>query len=215
MYSASPLQRGRKWETLHLHHVVFRSCGGSDSEDNLVPLCPTCHEMLHRDARDGAPLFSDEELKGMWALWLDLGKAVPTSHVLNFDSSLAPIQSWNSKPLDPGQRLKVLVQVDTYGLTFRWDVSGAVSYAAFKQNVVNRIVPGLATKDPHFPFASKEPDAFQLSSDAIVAWESGAGRSVAEVLENFDTPLTLTAPAFVRMRIAHFDWKQDAEDRRL
>lgn len=85
----------------------------------------------------------------------------------DFNSSLAPIRGWASKPLDPRKRLRIVVQLDTYGLTLRWYVSGAISYSAFKRDVVHQIVPRLATKDAYFPFASREPDAYQLSSDAL------------------------------------------------
>lgn len=39
---------------LHVHHIVFRSNGGADSPDNLVVLCKSCHDKLHRqkDAQD-------------------------------------------------------------------------------------------------------------------------------------------------------------------
>lgn len=30
-----------------LHHVVFRSQGGSDTRENLRWLCPSCHDMAH------------------------------------------------------------------------------------------------------------------------------------------------------------------------
>ncbi len=32
---------------LHVHHVVFRSNGGTDSPENLIVLCSDCHEKLH------------------------------------------------------------------------------------------------------------------------------------------------------------------------
>jgi hypothetical protein len=37
----------KKYEKLHVHHIAFRSSGGSDSPDNLVTLCETCHSDLH------------------------------------------------------------------------------------------------------------------------------------------------------------------------
>lgn len=33
---------------LHVHHLVFRSQGGSDSPANLLTLCIDCHDSLHR-----------------------------------------------------------------------------------------------------------------------------------------------------------------------
>jgi RRXRR protein/HNH endonuclease len=32
---------------LHVHHIIFRSSGGSDEESNLIVLCETCHKKLH------------------------------------------------------------------------------------------------------------------------------------------------------------------------
>lgn len=33
--------------TLHVHHIVYRSNGGSDKMDNLITLCENCHRKLH------------------------------------------------------------------------------------------------------------------------------------------------------------------------
>ena len=33
--------------TLHVHHIVYRSRGGSDKAENLVTLCEYCHKRLH------------------------------------------------------------------------------------------------------------------------------------------------------------------------
>lgn len=33
---------------LEVHHIVFRRNGGSDNEKNLITLCKTCHDALHR-----------------------------------------------------------------------------------------------------------------------------------------------------------------------
>lgn len=35
--------------TLHIHHIVYRSKGGSNDTDNLITLCENCHKKLHRD----------------------------------------------------------------------------------------------------------------------------------------------------------------------
>jgi 5-methylcytosine-specific restriction endonuclease McrA len=35
------------WERGHMHHVVHRSLGGSDSEENCVWSCPSCHNAEH------------------------------------------------------------------------------------------------------------------------------------------------------------------------
>lgn len=33
--------------TLHVHHIVYRSNGGSDKMENLITLCENCHTKLH------------------------------------------------------------------------------------------------------------------------------------------------------------------------
>jgi 5-methylcytosine-specific restriction endonuclease McrA len=33
---------------LEIHHMEFRSHGGDDSEPNLITLCASCHEQVHR-----------------------------------------------------------------------------------------------------------------------------------------------------------------------
>lgn len=38
-----------KDEKLEVHHIVFRSRGGSDDEDNLITLCKKCHDKLHHN----------------------------------------------------------------------------------------------------------------------------------------------------------------------
>jgi hypothetical protein len=37
---------GRLHSLIQLHHVVSRQDCGDDVADNIVPLCPTCHELL-------------------------------------------------------------------------------------------------------------------------------------------------------------------------
>lgn len=34
---------------LEVHHIIFRSQGGSDEADNLITLCHTCHKALHAE----------------------------------------------------------------------------------------------------------------------------------------------------------------------
>lgn len=34
--------------TLHVHHIIYRSQGGSDDINNLITLCERCHKSLHK-----------------------------------------------------------------------------------------------------------------------------------------------------------------------
>ena len=53
--------KGRhKDSRLEVHHIVYRSQGGSDDESNLITLCHTCHTLLH----DGLLKESEAKLQG-------------------------------------------------------------------------------------------------------------------------------------------------------
>jgi 5-methylcytosine-specific restriction endonuclease McrA len=36
-----------RMQNLEVHHLQFRSHAGSDSEENLITLCATCHAAIH------------------------------------------------------------------------------------------------------------------------------------------------------------------------
>lgn len=38
---------GKKHTKLEVHHIVYRSQGGTDGEDNLITLCEDCHKAIH------------------------------------------------------------------------------------------------------------------------------------------------------------------------
>jgi 5-methylcytosine-specific restriction endonuclease McrA len=38
---------------LHVHHIVFRSQQGEDDANNLITLCSSCHDGVHKDVKDG------------------------------------------------------------------------------------------------------------------------------------------------------------------
>ncbi|HHV79075.1 MAG TPA: HNH endonuclease [Firmicutes bacterium] len=33
---------------VHVHHIRSRGAGGDDVPENLIALCPRCHELVHR-----------------------------------------------------------------------------------------------------------------------------------------------------------------------
>ena len=39
--------------SLHVHHIVFRSQQGPDEAWNLITLCNACHDGVHKDVKDG------------------------------------------------------------------------------------------------------------------------------------------------------------------
>lgn len=46
-YTCQYCKGKHKDSKLEVHHIVFRSQGGSDEESNLITLCHTCHKNLH------------------------------------------------------------------------------------------------------------------------------------------------------------------------
>ena len=46
-YTCQCCKGKHKDSKLEVHHIVFRSNGGSDEESNLITLCHTCHKDLH------------------------------------------------------------------------------------------------------------------------------------------------------------------------
>ena len=49
-YICQQCQGKSKESRLEVHHLLFRSEGGSDEEANLLTLCKTCHDALHKGA---------------------------------------------------------------------------------------------------------------------------------------------------------------------
>lgn len=60
------------------HHIIFRSHGGDDVEENIAPLCHACHEILHTDTGDDAAMVRRQIGRSM--LRSDLGEI---AHVLD------------------------------------------------------------------------------------------------------------------------------------
>lgn len=38
---------GITWESMIMHHVIFRSHGGPDTEENCVGICKSCDDSIH------------------------------------------------------------------------------------------------------------------------------------------------------------------------
>ena len=47
-YTCQYCKGKRKDSKLEAHHIMFQSQGGSDSQENLITLCHTCHSLLHK-----------------------------------------------------------------------------------------------------------------------------------------------------------------------
>jgi 5-methylcytosine-specific restriction endonuclease McrA len=46
-YTCQKCKTNKSGQSFHVHHIVFKSNGGTDSPDNLVTLCGPCHNKIH------------------------------------------------------------------------------------------------------------------------------------------------------------------------
>ena len=61
-----PASNGRIYGRVQFHHVIPRDWHGDDVADNIVPLCPSCHALIHdrasqQAARDLLAALTDAE----------------------------------------------------------------------------------------------------------------------------------------------------------
>lgn len=61
---------------LHTHHIDYVQNGGSDTEDNLIALCPNCHAMVHKNV-------IPEEAVRTWKTMLVAANSAWTKETLN------------------------------------------------------------------------------------------------------------------------------------
>ncbi|WP_409049021.1 RNA-guided endonuclease IscB (plasmid) [Proteus mirabilis] len=47
-YKCQSGRKGKHSQKLHVHHIVFRTNGGTNAPANLITLCEDCHNALHR-----------------------------------------------------------------------------------------------------------------------------------------------------------------------
>lgn len=47
-YTCQSKQKTKHGHKLHVHHIKYRSQGGTDTPTNLITLCETCHDNLHK-----------------------------------------------------------------------------------------------------------------------------------------------------------------------
>ena len=55
----------KKGKILHTHHILYRSCGGSDRADNLITVCTECHTS------------ANHQVGGILWQWMQKNKRVP------------------------------------------------------------------------------------------------------------------------------------------
>ena len=66
---------------LHVHHIQFKSNGGSDSPSNLITLCETCHQNLH----DGVFEFKSKKSRTKHATEMGVIKSQLSKRAIKFN----------------------------------------------------------------------------------------------------------------------------------
>ena len=95
-------------QDLHAHHIVFRSQGGGDGEDNLIVLCARCHQLVH-DERIRVSRNGDE----VTFIEVETGEIVKSMTLLPYDATedsplaaeATAVEAW-SDPANMSERLK-------------------------------------------------------------------------------------------------------------
>lgn len=68
-------------QRLHLHHILPRRYGGRNTKNNLITLCPSCHQQIEYVARRFFKSYESEEAKRR-TRWYTV-KRVDTHHPLS------------------------------------------------------------------------------------------------------------------------------------
>ncbi|WP_437768996.1 HNH endonuclease [Sorangium sp. So ce764] len=172
--------QARKWRPLDIHHVRFRSHGGTDDEKNLVPVCPICHRIIHTTRSIGGVVINRSVLRREWDLWCSFDSDVPSSVRLGRGRVVAT----------------VVVPLYVYGLQVAFSVDAKVSYGKARNAILKRTVGVFASKDPHFPFPRGPVTSqhWETSADGLAAQGEWASLSAAEVFAVHQGPLQLQAP---------------------
>lgn len=180
-----------KHEPLHAHHVVFPSVGGSGHPDNLVPLCPTCHSMLHGARRTGVDFLPDNQLKECWYFWKGLRVVVPAYQNLSDGPSAI--------------RVRMLLQI--YALEVEFGVPATMPYGQARADLLQRTLGVLKDADRHFPFARGivHPTQWHLSSDVNAIAGQWLSQPAIEVFSQSSQLLRAEAPVLFALSESS-DW---------
>lgn len=81
----------------HVHHVIPQSEGGSDSAENLIPVCFYHHHEAHAS-------------KGDWRRWGRRGGIVTSRNPFNFLRNLRQFKTWSDEKLMAYVEMKYGVQ---------------------------------------------------------------------------------------------------------
>src|SRR5262245_20000010 len=156
---------GPRWETLHVHHVVFRSLGGGDQEDNLIPLCPACHDFVHKSFEAGEDWLTNEKLKSVWDNWKELPRLVGGMRRVVKDRQYR--SSWPGfAPIVGAEKIVAEVILRTYAIDVSFETYVTENYKDFRTRVASDLFQSVSFHDKWCPLRvppGNKWDNFHLS----------------------------------------------------
>ena len=166
-------------KAFEIHHIIERAEGGADSPENLIVLCPNCHQhRYHRSAeftRDQLRLYK-ENLKqkneverrlllNLEEIRLTLGSSSPAETEQRLGNELAEAASQVSEERAPGVKTGVeatsrwlaerelLREGSRRAVEIEWDVRIAEQRKLFEPRRIDRVDEDAAQKATDFPAA--------------------------------------------------------------
>jgi 5-methylcytosine-specific restriction endonuclease McrA len=99
-YKCQKCKNSKTGTKLHVHHIVFKSNGGTDSPDNLVTLCESCHTKIHLfkngQAEKGSKLLQTKAQKSTAsATKISIVKSQIYKHFGEFEETFGYITKFN------------------------------------------------------------------------------------------------------------------------
>jgi hypothetical protein len=154
--SSDTILEGIETETLHMHHIIFFSDGGENTEKNLMLVCPNCHAKIHRKP----DLYPLEKLKVAKRHWTAMTKLIPEN--LAFETENDGFVS--------DEKIEVLFLVESFNLSYRILTPRSLSIRELAQYISNWILRPLAFYSRTSPYPS--PFAKSRTSNTTLALRS-------------------------------------------
>lgn len=149
-----------------------------NSRENLVPICPLCHRVIHQYGKLGPDDATPERIREEWKRWLSFA-------TLAEEASIGHI----------GQSFRAYVQLNIYHVTIPFVIGKDVTYAAARQGMIAHVLERLDALDDNCPFGARVlfPEFWECTADWIAPkpWEQIAAQAVIDQVRQ---PMSLRAP---------------------
>lgn len=161
---------------LDLHHQIYYSLGGPPSEENLVPICPNCHRLIH----DHPELYPVASVRKQKARWVAAARVVQSE-------LWAPMGLWSHS-----SDVRIMFHIESLNLSYAIYAPAALPVGALAEFIFEGILSPLADHLGRAEWAN--PDirlALRTERDAILPAHLSVGeigpKSELEVVAYFPT----------------------------